>query len=189
VNRAWKVGASVASAAFAVVVEPSVVVPVGSGTTRRYALPRKLVYTPHGRECRWNKKVQGVFPYYLIAVHEEAGDECAHAQLVADRFRLRYRDTSLSTSNETTRTLPKAESWVEAWLEFFFRSTLGFFSMLRTKTEEQLLGEERNRRNRWTSGNVAKASRRKNKSGGDVELRRFWARGSLYNRCRAATVI
>jgi hypothetical protein len=33
---------SVASAAFAVVVEPSVVVPAGSGTTRRYALPRKL---------------------------------------------------------------------------------------------------------------------------------------------------
>jgi hypothetical protein len=42
VNRVWKVGASVASAAFAVVVEPSAVVPEGSGTTRRYALPRKL---------------------------------------------------------------------------------------------------------------------------------------------------
>jgi hypothetical protein len=42
VNRAWKVGASVASAAFAVVVEPSAVVPAGSGTTRRYARPRKL---------------------------------------------------------------------------------------------------------------------------------------------------
>jgi hypothetical protein len=42
VNRAWKVGASVALAAFAVVVELSVVVPAGSGTTRRYALPRKL---------------------------------------------------------------------------------------------------------------------------------------------------
>jgi hypothetical protein len=28
--------------AFAVVVEPSVVVPAGSGTTRRYELPRKL---------------------------------------------------------------------------------------------------------------------------------------------------
>jgi hypothetical protein len=42
VNRAWKVGASVASATFFVVVEPSAVVPVGSGTTRRYALPRKL---------------------------------------------------------------------------------------------------------------------------------------------------
>jgi hypothetical protein len=35
VNRAWKVGASVASTTFAAVVEPSVVVPAGSGTTRR----------------------------------------------------------------------------------------------------------------------------------------------------------
>jgi uncharacterized protein YllA (UPF0747 family) len=62
-------------------------------------------------------------PSYLIAVHEEAGDECAHAQLITDRFRLRYRDTSLSTSSEKTRTLPKTKSWVAAWLEFFFRST------------------------------------------------------------------
>jgi hypothetical protein len=59
------------------------------------------------------------FPYYLIAVHEEAGDECAHAQLIADIIRLRYRDTSLLTSSETTRALPKTESWVVAWLEFF----------------------------------------------------------------------
>jgi hypothetical protein len=29
-------------------------------------------------------KVQGVSSYYLIAVHEEADDECAHAQLIAD---------------------------------------------------------------------------------------------------------
>jgi hypothetical protein len=69
------------------------------------------------------QKVQGAFPYYLIAVHEEAGDECAHAQLIADRFRLRYRDTSLSMSNEKTQTLPETESWAAAWLEFFFRST------------------------------------------------------------------
>jgi hypothetical protein len=38
VNRAWKVGSSVASAAFAVVVEPSIVVPAGAGTTPQYAL-------------------------------------------------------------------------------------------------------------------------------------------------------
>jgi hypothetical protein len=25
------------------------------------------------------QKVQGASPYYIIAVHEEAGDECAHA--------------------------------------------------------------------------------------------------------------
>jgi hypothetical protein len=30
------------------------------------------------------QKVQGTFPYYLITVHEEAGDECAHAQLITD---------------------------------------------------------------------------------------------------------
>jgi hypothetical protein len=27
-------------------------------------------------------------PYSLVAVHEEAGDECAHGQLIADRFHL-----------------------------------------------------------------------------------------------------
>jgi hypothetical protein len=42
VNGAWKVEASVASAAFAVVVEPSAVEPAGAGTTPRYALLRKL---------------------------------------------------------------------------------------------------------------------------------------------------
>jgi hypothetical protein len=62
-------------------------------------------------------------PYSLIAVHEEAADEGAHEQLIADGFRLQYRGTSLSTSNEATRVLPKTESWVSAWLESFFRST------------------------------------------------------------------
>jgi hypothetical protein len=84
------------------------------------------------------QKVQGVFPYYLIAVHEEAGDECAHAQLIVDIILLRYRDTSLSTSSKTTLTLPKTESWVASWLEFFFRSTLSISSTPGTKTEEQL---------------------------------------------------
>jgi hypothetical protein len=51
VNRAWKVGASVSSAAFAVVVEPSAVAPAGAGTTRRYAL---LLYEGFGqRRGRW----------------------------------------------------------------------------------------------------------------------------------------
>jgi hypothetical protein len=85
------------------------------------------------------QKVQGVLPYYLIAVHEEAGDECAHAQLIANKFHLQYRGTSLSTSNKKTRTLPKTESWVAAWLEFFFRSTLSFFS-----TEGSSLSKEWN---------------------------------------------
>jgi hypothetical protein len=70
------------------------------------------------------QKVQGSFPHYLIAVREEAGDECAHAQLSADIILLRYRGTSLTMSSETIRTLPKTESWVAAWLEFSFRSTL-----------------------------------------------------------------
>jgi hypothetical protein len=30
------------------------------------------------------QKVQGALLYYLIVVREEAGDECAHAQLIAD---------------------------------------------------------------------------------------------------------
>jgi hypothetical protein len=62
-------------------------------------------------------------PYYLITVHEEAADECAHEQLIADRFSLRYRDTSLPASSEVTRTPPSTESWVSAWLESSFRPT------------------------------------------------------------------
>jgi hypothetical protein len=58
-------------------------------------------------------------PYYLIAVHEEAGVECAHVQLIADRFLLRYRDTCLPVSSDTTRTLPRIGSWVPTWLESF----------------------------------------------------------------------
>jgi hypothetical protein len=87
------------------------------------------------------KRIQCAFPYYLIAVHEEAGDECAHAQLIADIILLRYRGTSLSTSNETTRAPSKAESWVAAWLEFFFRSTLSSFSTSGKNTENNLLGK------------------------------------------------
>jgi hypothetical protein len=39
-----------------------------------------------------------------------------------------------------TRALLKAESWVAAWLEFVFRSTLSFSSTLGTNTENSLLG-------------------------------------------------
>jgi hypothetical protein len=84
------------------------------------------------------QKVQGAFPYYLIAVREEAVDECAHAQLLADIVRLRYRDTSLSTSSEMTRALPKTESWVAAWIDLCFGSALSFFSMSGTNMGEQL---------------------------------------------------
>jgi hypothetical protein len=45
VNRVWKIESSVASVAFVVVVEPSVVVLAGVGTTLRYVLLRKLLST------------------------------------------------------------------------------------------------------------------------------------------------
>jgi hypothetical protein len=71
---------------------------------------------------RWSKGVR-CFPYYLIAVHEEVGDECAHEQLMADRFLLQHRDTSTPASSEATQALPRMESWVSSWLEPFFQST------------------------------------------------------------------
>jgi hypothetical protein len=86
-----------------------------------------------------DQKVQGAFPYYLIAVHEEAGDECAHAQLLADIVLLRYRGTSLTMSSETTQALSKAEAWVAAWIDFCFRSTPSFFLTSKMKTENSLL--------------------------------------------------
>jgi hypothetical protein len=92
-------------------------------------------------KCSWNKKVQGVSSYYLIAVHEEADDECAHAQLIADIILLRHRGTSLTMSSETTRALPKTESWVAAWIDFCFRSTPSFFLTTEMKMENSLLGK------------------------------------------------
>jgi hypothetical protein len=87
------------------------------------------------------QKVQGVSFYYLIAVHEEADDECAHAQLIVDTILLLYRGTFLTMSSETTRALPKTESLVEAWVDFCFRSTPSFFLMSEMKTENSLLGK------------------------------------------------
>jgi hypothetical protein len=85
------------------------------------------------------QKVQGVSSYYLIAVHEGADDECAHAQLIADIILLRYRGTSLTMSSEMTRALLKAESWVAAWIDFCFRSIPSFFLTSEMKTENSLL--------------------------------------------------
>jgi hypothetical protein len=82
-----------------------------------------------------------VSSYYLIAVHEEAVDECAHAQLIADIILLLYRGTSLTMSSETTRALPKTESWVAAWIDFCFRSTPSFFLTSEMQTENSLLGK------------------------------------------------
>jgi hypothetical protein len=80
-----------------------------------------------------------VSSYYLIAVHEEADDECAHAQLIVDTILLRYRGTSLTMSSETIRALPKTESWVAAWIDFCFRSTPSFFLTSEMRTENSLL--------------------------------------------------
>jgi hypothetical protein len=84
-------------------------------------------------------KVQGVSSYYLIAVHEEADDECAHAQLKADIILPRYRGTSLTMSNRTTRVLLKTESWAAVWIDFYFRSNPSFFLTSEMKTENSSL--------------------------------------------------
>jgi hypothetical protein len=82
-----------------------------------------------------------VSSYYLIAVHEEADDECAHVQLIVDTILLLYRGTFLTMSNETTRALLKTESLAAAWVDFCFRSTPSFFLMSEMKTEKNLLGK------------------------------------------------
>jgi hypothetical protein len=84
--------------------------------------------------------VQGVSSYYLIAVHEEADDECARAQLIVDTILLLYRGTSLIMSSEQTRAPPKTESWVAAGIDFCFQSALSFFSTSEMKTKNSSLG-------------------------------------------------
>jgi hypothetical protein len=111
----------------------------GHPNSHNIKLVKLCLHTSHDRECRWNKKVQGVLPYYIIAVHEEADDECAHAQLIAGIILLLYRGTSLTMSSEKTRALPKTESWVAAWIDFCFRSTPSFFLTSEMKTENNLL--------------------------------------------------
>jgi hypothetical protein len=80
-----------------------------------------------------------VSSYYLIAVHEEVVDEGAHARLIADIIPLLYRGTSLTMSSETTRALPKTESWVAAWIDLCFLPTPSFFLTSEMKTENSLL--------------------------------------------------
>jgi hypothetical protein len=111
----------------------------GHPNSHNIKLVKLCLHTSHDRECRWNKKVPGVSSYYLIAVHEEADDECAHAQLRADIILLLYRGTSLTMSSETTRALPKTESWVTAWIDFCFLSNPSFFLTSEMKTESSLL--------------------------------------------------
>jgi hypothetical protein len=107
----------------------------------KYQLVKLCLHTSHDRDCNWNKKVQGAFPYYLIVVREEADDECAYAQLKADIILLRYSGTSLTMSSEMTRALLKTESWVAAWTDFCFWSTPSFFLTSKMKTENSLLGK------------------------------------------------
>jgi hypothetical protein len=92
-------------------------------------------------EMQMDQKDTSGFSYYLIVVHEEVDDECAHAQLIANIILLRYRGTSLTVSSETTRALPKTESWVAAWIDFCFRSTPSFFLTSEMKMENSLLGK------------------------------------------------
>jgi hypothetical protein len=58
-------------------------------------------------------------PRCLNAIHEEAGDECVHEKLRADRFHLWCRDTSLPASSEPSRTPTRWGSWLTMRLEFF----------------------------------------------------------------------
>jgi hypothetical protein len=90
---------------------------------------------------RSEQKVQGVSSYYLIVVHEEADDECAHAQLIVDTILLLYRGTSLTMSSGTIRALPTTEPWAAAWINFCLLSNPNFFLTSEMKTENSLLGK------------------------------------------------
>jgi hypothetical protein len=85
---------------------------------------------------RMEQKGTRCIPYCLIAVREEAGDECAHEQLIADIFRLRYRGTSTPASSEVTRALPRTESWVSAWLQSLLRATFELILDVEDEDEE-----------------------------------------------------
>jgi hypothetical protein len=98
------------------------------------------------------QKVQGAFPYYLIAVHEEADDECAHAQLIADIILLRYRGTFLIMSSEKTRALPKTESWVAAWIDFLSSVYAELLLGVGNADGEQFAREDRSSWERCSSG-------------------------------------
>jgi hypothetical protein len=89
------------------------------------------------------QKVQGVSSYYLIAVHEEADDECAHARLIVDTILLRYRGTSLTLSSEKTRALPKTESWVAAWIDFLLSVYAELLLNVGNEDGEQFAREDR----------------------------------------------
>jgi hypothetical protein len=96
-------------------------------------------------------------PHCLNAVHEEAGDECVHEKLKADRFNRRCRGTSLQASSGGTRTSPRTEPWstmqVGVLLSVFFRASS---QGCRLRQRNSLLGEWAEQRQRWASGGLAK---------------------------------
>jgi hypothetical protein len=93
-----------------------------------------------------------VSSYYLIAVHEEADDECAHAQLIVDTTLLLYRGTFLTMSSETTRALPKTETWVAAWIDFLLSVYAELLLDVGDEDGEQFAREDRSS---WESTLVA----------------------------------
>jgi hypothetical protein len=110
------------------------------------------------------QKTQGASLAVPNTVHEEAGDECAHEKLRADRFCLQCRDTSLPVSSEVTRTPPGSESWIaaRAWvlrLTYFRASS----QRHQWRRRDSLLVEERSRWERWLVARWLKTSRRENK--------------------------
>jgi hypothetical protein len=59
----------------------------GYQNNHKYQVDKTLFTRPNIGNSDGTKGTRCV-PYSLIAVHEEAGDEGAHEQLIADRFRL-----------------------------------------------------------------------------------------------------
>jgi hypothetical protein len=98
------------------------------------------------------QKVQDVSSYYLIAVHEEADDECAHARLIVGTILLRYRGTFLTLSSEKTRALPKTESWVAAWIDFLFSVYAELLLDVGNEDGEQFAREDRSSWEGYSSG-------------------------------------
>jgi hypothetical protein len=110
---------------------------IGHLNSHNIKLVKLCLHTSHDQECRWNKKVQDVSSYYLIAVHEEADDECAHAQLIVGIILLLYRGIFLTLSSETIRALPTTEPWAVAWIDFCLLSNPNFFLTSEMKTENK----------------------------------------------------
>jgi hypothetical protein len=98
------------------------------------------------------QKVQGVSSHYLIAVHEEVDDECAHAQLIVDTILLLYRGTSLTMSSEKTRALPKTETWVTAWIDFLLSVYSELLLNVGNEDGEQFAREDRRSWEGYSSG-------------------------------------